>query len=192
MLAPLTQIVTFRLKTSRDFNGLGEVSFIWDLHDIPPAALEILRKNWSNVFDLQPINQTKEFLMAALSITDLSGTGSRRSLVLRLRRDDFFSSFSNELAVNGLALYRSVESTENASAVTKLSRASVWIHLSFRSRTFLRHVGLIVVVKLKRTVIGVLISSLIWSIDQIVLDELRYFRQSIVSFENGERLRQEL
>lgn len=44
--------MTLSLKTSGDFNGLCEVSFVWDLNNVSPATLEVLCENRCDIFNL--------------------------------------------------------------------------------------------------------------------------------------------
>lgn len=106
--------MAFSLKTSRDLDGLREVSFVWNLNHISPAALEVLGEHRCDVFDL-------------------GWTWSRRTLVLLLNWNSFFSSFGDQLAADGFALNSAVKSTKDSATVAEFSRVSVWIHLTFRS-----------------------------------------------------------
>lgn len=93
--------MTLCLKTSRDFDCLCEISFIWDLHNVSPAALEVLSEDWRDVLDF-------------------GGARRRWSLVLWLSWNCFISSLSDELTADRLTLNGTIKSTEDATAVAEL------------------------------------------------------------------------
>lgn len=166
--------MTLCLKTSGDLDGLCEVSFVRYLHDVSPAALEVLREDGGDVLDFRR-------------------AWRGWALILRRRcRHRLFSSLSDQLAVDGFALDCAVQRTEDAAAVAELSRVSVRIDrcLTFRSRELL---GLfrLVFVQVVADVIVFLVRPLVGAFDQIVLDDLRDFGQRVVGFKNRKRLRQE-
>jgi hypothetical protein len=165
--------VALCLETSRDLNGLCEISFVGDLDDVSPAALEVFGEHWRHIFDL-------------------GWAWSRWALILWLQRNRFLASFSNQLAADGFTLNSSIEGTEDATAVAELSRVSVWINLTLHPRSLLGHIWLIIVVQVVTDAVFLVIRSLIRTFDQIVLNDLRDFWQRVVSFENWQRLRQEL
>lgn len=167
--------MTLGLQAPRDLDGLREVSFVGDLHDVPPASLEVLREDRRDVFDL-------------------GGTWSGRALILRLDWNGFFTALGDELAVDGLTLDGAVQRAEHSAAVAELPRVAVRVHhLSLHPRPPFRHVRLVIIDQLVSAFLVIVVRPMVGGVvDQIVLNDLRDFRQRVVSFQDRQRLRQEL
>lgn len=166
--------MTLCLKTSGDLDGLREVSLVRYLHDVPPAALEILRENGRHVLDF--------------------GWAWRRwALILGWRCcHRLFSSLSDQLTVDGFALNCPVKRTEDATAIAELPRVSVRIdrRLTFSSGKLFGLLRL-VVIKIVAHVIILLVRPLVSTFDQIIFDDLRNFGQRVIGLKNRKRFRQE-
>lgn len=168
----LTQIMTLCLKTSRDFDGLSEISLVGNLYDVAPASLEVLGEYWGYIFHL-------------------SRARCRRALILLRNWNGFLTSFCDKLATKRLPLDCSVKRTENAASVAEFPRVSIWINLPLRSRSLLAHIRFKIAIQFKPHFVAFIIGPLIRTIDQIIFYDLRYLWESIVGFENRKRLRQE-
>lgn len=156
--------MALRLQASGDLDGLREVALVGDLHNVPPAALEVLGEDRRDVLDFR-------------------GAWRRRSLVLRLHGDRLLAPFCDQLTAERLALNRSIKCAENAATVAELSRVAVGVDLSLLSRPFLRHFRFVVVVELVSSFLVFVVCSLIsvdLIVDQVILDDLRHFRQRVV------------
>lgn len=161
------------LQASRDFHRLCEVSFVGDLHNVAPAALEVLSED-------------------GCDILNLSRAWGWRSLVLWLNRQRLFTSLSDQLTADRFTLNCSVERAEHAATVAEFSVVSVGVDLAPHSRSLFRHFRLVIVMQLVTAVVIFVVRSLIGSIDEIIFNDLRHLRERIVGFQDRQRLRQEL
>lgn len=161
------------LQASRDFDRLCEVSFVRDLHNVSPAALEVLSEH-------------------GCDILNLGGAWGWGSLILWLNWQRLFTSLSDQLTADWFTLNCSIKCAENAATVAEFSRISVGVDLAPHSRSLLSHFRLVIVMQLVTSIVIFIIRSLIGSIDEIIFNDLSYFRERIVRFQDRQRLRQEL